>query len=362
MGNEVLPPGFKFSPSDEVLLVYYLMPQIYRKKLPCNMVTEKEIYGPQANPWHLFNASSTSWTDSSKSEKTVYVFTRLTTKAASSCPATDKKTEHYVRIAGCGTWHDETGRKQIIVRNGENVIKGSKKLLVYKINDIGGLGDGINLDEVGYWKMHEYCLDGFEDYVLCAITWDTSKKAKVVVAKSLSRSRSSTKRKAQISHTHVLAGSAKVGTIDSPFTSDDSAEVGMNEPRLSSEKNSGVPDLGLVQDNYVVQEGSLNWMNTDCTLPASTSCADIVSGNDFFLDVGDLFTDMSEEELESYKNLSLEDIDEMLNTLQDFSAALPFSPPDNNNDEQHPMKDYCSQALGKRKSTEVERSGKKLCI
>ncbi|KAK1380521.1 hypothetical protein POM88_027265 [Heracleum sosnowskyi] len=354
MGHEVLLPGFKFSPSDEVLLVYYLMPQIYRKKLPCNLVTEKEIYGPHANPWHLFNASSTSWTDSSKSEKTVYIFTHLTTKAASSCPATDKKTEHYVRTAGCGTWHDETGRRQIIVRNGDNVIKGNKKLLVYKINDIGGLGDGINLDEVGYWKMHEYCLDGFEDYVLCAITWDTSKKAKVVVAKSLSRSRSSTKRKAQISDTHVPASSAKVGTIDSPFTIDDSAEIGMN---------SGVSDLGLVQDNYVVQEGSTNRMNTDCTLPASTSCADIASGNDFFLDVGDLFTDLSEDEMELYKNLSLEDIDGMLNhTLQDFSAALPFSPPDNNNDEQHPMKDHCSQALGKRKSTEVERWGKKLCI
>ena len=70
MGNEeVVLPGVMFSPSDEVLLVCYLMPQLKGEKLPCNMVIEKEIYGPHANPWHLFDASLTSWTDSSKSGK-----------------------------------------------------------------------------------------------------------------------------------------------------------------------------------------------------------------------------------------------------------------------------------------------------
>ncbi|KAK1380523.1 hypothetical protein POM88_027267 [Heracleum sosnowskyi] len=357
MGDEVVInyPGFKFSPSDEVLLRCYLLPKLCGKKLPCNMVEEKEIYGSDANPWHLFNASSTSWIDSSKCEKTVYVFTRLTKKAASSCPATDKKTEHYVRKAGCGTWHDETGRKrtQIMVRDGENVFMGNKRLLVYRINDIGGLGEGIiNLDEVGYWKMHEYCLDGFEDCVLCAITWDTSKKAKVVSSKktevvslcpkTLSGSRSSTKRNTQ-SDTHITSN-------------DDCAKVGNVDPRLSSEKNSGVPDLGLVQDNYVVQEGSLNWMNTDCTLPASsTSCPNNVSGDGLFPDLEYFLSDFSHEELA--------DLDLFTDfSVEEFLAAFPSSPPDNNNDEQHPMQNCSSHVLGKRKSTEAETGGKKLCI
>lgn len=351
MGDEVMMidyPGLKFTPSDEILLRCYLLPKLCGKKPPCNKVQEKEIYGPDANPWNLFNASSTSWTDFSRCEKTVYVFTRLTKKAA-SCPAIAKKTGHYVRKAGCGTWHDETGRKQkqIMVRNGGNVVMGNKKLLVYQINDIGGLGDGItNLDQVGYWKMHEYCLDGFEDYVLCAITWDTSKVAKVVNSK-----------KAEVVSLHPKTLSRSRSSTMCITSNDDSAEVVNLDPRLSSEKNSGFPDLGLDQDNYdVVQEGSVNWTNTDCTQQASTSCPNNVSSTDgFFPGLEEFLTDFSPEELaqlDLFTDFSVEE----------FLADLPSSVPDNNNDEQHPMKDYSSHMLGKRKSTEIGQSGKKLCI
>lgn len=45
------------------------------------------------------------------------------------------------------------------IKKGDSTI-GFKRLLVFEINNASRLGDGIDLDNVGFWKMHEYCLCG----------------------------------------------------------------------------------------------------------------------------------------------------------------------------------------------------------
>ncbi|KAK1392624.1 hypothetical protein POM88_011680 [Heracleum sosnowskyi] len=114
---------------------------------------------------------STLWTISGEFEKTAYVFARLTKKGASM------RREHYIRKAGCGTWCGRTSRMNIMDMTGE--IIGKKRLMGFEINDVTALGDGIDLNKVGFWKMYEISLCGHDDYFVCQIIHDTSKKAKV---------------------------------------------------------------------------------------------------------------------------------------------------------------------------------------
>ncbi|KAK1361004.1 hypothetical protein POM88_045478 [Heracleum sosnowskyi] len=107
----------QFAPSPEQLLQHYLKPKISRDKLPCDVIQEKEIYGSNANPWVVLDDLDN------------------------------------LRKAGCGTWCGKTCRMNIMDKTGE--IIGKKKLMGFEINDVTGLGDGIDLNKVGYWKMYE---------------------------------------------------------------------------------------------------------------------------------------------------------------------------------------------------------------
>ncbi|KAK1353783.1 hypothetical protein POM88_052148 [Heracleum sosnowskyi] len=165
-----LPVGYnernEFAPSPEQLLQNYLMPKISGDMLPCDVIKEKEIYGLNANPWVVLDDFSTLWTISGEFEKTAYVFARLTKKRTS------------MRKAGCGTWCGRTSRMNIMDMTGE--IIGKKRLMGFEINDVTALGDGNDLRKVGSWKMYEISLCGHDDdYVVCQIIHDTSKKAKV---------------------------------------------------------------------------------------------------------------------------------------------------------------------------------------
>lgn len=87
-----------------------MKPKVYGQKLPCNIVKEKAIYGPCANPWHVFDASL-QWIISGKFKTTVYVFTRVTKEAV--LKANEKKScgvgrKECVRKAGCGTWENRS--------------------------------------------------------------------------------------------------------------------------------------------------------------------------------------------------------------------------------------------------------------
>ncbi|KAK1369401.1 hypothetical protein POM88_035493 [Heracleum sosnowskyi] len=148
------PPGYRFYPTDNELLSFYLKPKVNGEVLPCDVIVEKKIYGDSANPWEVFDDLSTPWIILGDS-KIVYAFTSLRKKevAKSSCGGGSKKKENYSKKAGCGTWHGQTSREII--------------------------GNHVDLNKPGHWLMHEFVLCGFENYALCRITVDTSKNIKV---------------------------------------------------------------------------------------------------------------------------------------------------------------------------------------
>jgi len=46
-----LPPGFRFHPSDEELIVHYLRNKVASSPLPASFITEIDLY--KYNPWEL---------------------------------------------------------------------------------------------------------------------------------------------------------------------------------------------------------------------------------------------------------------------------------------------------------------------
>ncbi|KAK1376137.1 hypothetical protein POM88_032330 [Heracleum sosnowskyi] len=124
-------PSKRFYPSDKELLSFHSMPKVNREALPCDIIVEKQIYGANANPWDVFDDSSTLWIIWDDS-KIIYAFTPLKKKASSSGEASKKK-ENYVKKAGCRTWHAQTSRE--LIMEGDRVI-GFRRLLSFEINDI----------------------------------------------------------------------------------------------------------------------------------------------------------------------------------------------------------------------------------
>jgi len=53
-----LPPGFRFHPTDEELVVYYLCRKVARQQLPVPIIAEVDLY--KFDPWDLPGACSSS--------------------------------------------------------------------------------------------------------------------------------------------------------------------------------------------------------------------------------------------------------------------------------------------------------------
>ncbi|CAA2959899.1 NAC transcription factor 25-like [Olea europaea var. sylvestris] len=163
------PPGYRFQPTDQELIIFYLEKKAKNLPLPWNCsIVERDLYGEHATPWNVFSdndpwdISITSERDRKKSTKmTLYVFTKLLKFGK-------KRTE---RRAGCGTWDGQTGAKIIENWNGE--IIGSSKMLSFEAK----IDSDVIKKNHGHWIMHEYSLDGVslnertcKDYVICKIT------------------------------------------------------------------------------------------------------------------------------------------------------------------------------------------------
>lgn len=63
-----LPPGFRFHPTDEELIVYYLCNQATSKPCPASIIPEVDLY--KFDPWELPG---------------IYIVTSLTTMSLSKC-------------------------------------------------------------------------------------------------------------------------------------------------------------------------------------------------------------------------------------------------------------------------------------
>ncbi|XP_078447394.1 NAC domain-containing protein 83-like [Wolffia australiana] len=143
-----LPPGFRFHPTDEELVVEYLKRKAFSFPLPASVIPEIQI--SRFDPWDLPGGS----------ERERYFFSAREIKYRNG------KRPNRASIAG---YWKATGKDKQIVAKGGNQIVGAKKTLVFYR---GKAPAGERTD----WIMHEYRLAGAlqeqpltREWVLCRI-------------------------------------------------------------------------------------------------------------------------------------------------------------------------------------------------
>ncbi|XP_074572899.1 transcription factor JUNGBRUNNEN 1-like [Curcuma longa] len=130
--DEAMLPGFRFHPTDEELVGFYLRRKVQKKRLSIEIIKEMEIY--KHEPWDLPRNVTTA------GEKEWYFFCRRGRKYRNSVRPN--------RVTGCGFWK-ATGIDRPIHSSGRCI--GLKKSLVYYR---GHAGKGTKTD----WMMHEFRL------------------------------------------------------------------------------------------------------------------------------------------------------------------------------------------------------------
>ncbi|MQM07709.1 hypothetical protein Taro_040555 [Colocasia esculenta] len=127
-----LPPGFRFHPTDEELVLQYLHKKVFRCPLPAAIIPEIEL--PRYDPWDLPGSPDV--------ERYFFNF-RQAKYPNGSRPN---------RASASGYWK-ATGKDRQIVASRSNQVVGMKKVLVFYR---GKAPNGSKTD----WIMHEYRLAG----------------------------------------------------------------------------------------------------------------------------------------------------------------------------------------------------------
>ncbi|XP_021726068.1 NAC domain-containing protein 72-like [Chenopodium quinoa] len=163
-----LPPGFRFYPTDEELLVQYLCRKVAGHQFSLQIIAEIDLY--KFDPWILPSKAMFG-------EKEWYFFSPRDRKYPNGSRPN--------RVAGSGYWK-ATGTDKIITTQGRKV--GIKKALVFYV---GKAPKGTKTN----WIMHEYRLtentrksgsSKLDDWVLCRIYKKNSSAAKPTISKETS--------------------------------------------------------------------------------------------------------------------------------------------------------------------------------
>ncbi|EES13897.1 hypothetical protein BDA96_07G148900 [Sorghum bicolor] len=136
--DEILMPGFRFHPTDEELVSFYLKRKIQQKPISIELIRQLDIY--KFDPWDLPKLASTG-------EKEWYFY----------CPR-DRKYRNSVRpnrVTAAGFWKATGTDRPIYSSEGTKCIGLKKSLVFYK----GRAARGMKTD----WMMHEFRLPSLTD-------------------------------------------------------------------------------------------------------------------------------------------------------------------------------------------------------
>ncbi|XP_021299854.1 putative NAC domain-containing protein 94 [Herrania umbratica] len=136
--EEVMLPGFRFHPTDEELVGFYLKRKIQQRPLSIELIKQLDIY--KYDPWDLPKLATTG-------EKEWYFY----------CPR-DRKYRNSARpnrVTGAGFWKATGTDRPIYSSDGTKCIGLKKSLVFYK----GRAAKGVKTD----WMMHEFRLPSLTD-------------------------------------------------------------------------------------------------------------------------------------------------------------------------------------------------------
>ncbi|XP_017971925.1 PREDICTED: putative NAC domain-containing protein 94 [Theobroma cacao] len=136
--EEIMLPGFRFHPTDEELVGFYLKRKIQQRRLSIELIKQLDIY--KYDPWDLPKLATTG-------EKEWYFY----------CPR-DRKYRNSARpnrVTGAGFWKATGTDRPIYSSDGTKCIGLKKSLVFYK----GRAAKGVKTD----WMMHEFRLPTLTD-------------------------------------------------------------------------------------------------------------------------------------------------------------------------------------------------------
>ncbi|XP_076901673.1 protein FEZ-like [Bidens hawaiensis] len=197
--DDVMLPGFRFHPTDEELVGFYLKKKIQQRVLPIELIKQVDIY--KYDPWDLPNLAPTG-------EKEWYFY----------CPR-DRKYRNSMRpnrVTGAGFWKATGTDRPIYSSDGTNCIGLKKSLVFYR----GRAAKGIKTD----WMMHEFRLPSLSSSQLPPSKGILDKSLPPNDAWAICRIFKKTSSTAQRAHTHPWASSFP----------EQKADLFVNESRLSS--------------------------------------------------------------------------------------------------------------------------------
>ncbi|XP_076952330.1 putative NAC domain-containing protein 94 [Bidens hawaiensis] len=137
--EEIMLPGFRFHPTDEELVGFYLKRKIQQRPLSIELIKQLDIY--KHDPWDLPKLAMTG-------EKEWYFY----------CPR-DRKYRNSARpnrVTGAGFWKATGTDRPIYASEGSKCIGLKKSLVFYK----GRAAKGVKTD----WMMHEFRLPSLTDH------------------------------------------------------------------------------------------------------------------------------------------------------------------------------------------------------
>ncbi|WCJ30868.1 NAC domain containing protein 2 [Euphorbia peplus] len=165
-GVNLLPPGFRFRPTDYEILMAYLLKKVKGLPLPCDYaITECDLYDGK-DRWK-------EMLDKTTCDTSLYFFVKLSKKT--------EKGQRINRFAGTGTWKETQNEKLVLDSTQLNQI-GTKKSFKFVF------GKKRSFDNLSFrWLMDEYHLDSrflddtMTEYVVCHIKHEKQIKARSTV-------------------------------------------------------------------------------------------------------------------------------------------------------------------------------------
>ncbi|XP_024200170.1 NAC domain-containing protein 41-like [Rosa chinensis] len=150
------PPGYRFRPDTEQLLVHYLRPILDGEDFPQGLVPFCDLYGEQ-EPWQIWDAFK-ELCEKDQGRTDLYFITQHKTKTP--------KGKRISRTVGSGTWKGDDAPGKVL--SASRRVIGRRKRFHYK-------NDGSTQN--GRWLMHEFELDTTllrnkrkaKDHVLCIL-------------------------------------------------------------------------------------------------------------------------------------------------------------------------------------------------
>ncbi|KAJ8560601.1 hypothetical protein K7X08_022461 [Anisodus acutangulus] len=236
MDQENLPPGFRFHPSDEELITYYLSNKVSDFTFTARAITDVDLN--KSEPWDLPAKASMG-------EKEWYFFSLKDRKYPTGL-RTNRATE-------AGYWKT-TGKDKEIFRGG--VLVGMKKTLVF-YRGRAPKGEKTN------WVMHEYrleCKRGFkpskEEWVVCRVFHKNS------TAKKPQPTSSSPQSEESPCDTYTLAN--EFGDIDIPSSNsfNISLQNYINHENMNLTSTSTLPLLPAAWSSSLLSSNNIPSVNS----------------------------------------------------------------------------------------------------